>query len=100
VSEKHSSERKHVVKVTILDDEYSIRSSATPEHTKAVAEHVDRAIRQIMQGGHMERHKAAILAALQITGEMFEARESAYSVAGDLQRLSDEIRPWLPPSKR
>jgi cell division protein ZapA len=95
------SDRKNSVKVTILDEEYSIRSSATPEHTKAVAEHVDRAIRQIMQSGHVvDTQRAAILAALQITGEMFDAREASYSVAGDMRRLADEIRPWLPPSKR
>ncbi len=91
----------NVVKVSILGDEYSIRSDASPEQTKAVAEYVDKVIRQIMSGSHMvESHKAAILAALSITGELFEAREGGYGLAGSMQRLSNEIRPWLPPAKR
>ena len=91
----------NVVKVSILGDEYTIRSDATPEHTRADAEHVDKVIRQIMSGSQMvESHKAAILAALSITGELFEAREGGSALAGSMQRLSNEIRPWLPPSKR
>jgi len=35
------STKKNVVRVTILGDEYSIRSDASPERTRAVAEHVD-----------------------------------------------------------
>ncbi len=91
----------NVVKVSILGDEYSIRSDASPEQTRAVAEYVDKVIRQIMSGTQMvESHKAAILAALSITGELFEAREGAYSLTGSMQKLSSEIKPWLPPAKR
>lgn len=91
----------NVVKVSILGDEYSIRSDASPEQTRAVAEHVDKVIRQIMLGSQMvESHKAAILAALSITGELFEAREGGYALSGSMQKLSNEIRPWLPPAKR
>jgi len=95
------SAKKNVVKVEILGDEYSIRSDATPEHTRAVAEHVDKTIKGVLQSTSVvEQHKAAILAALQITDELFQARESSYTVVGAMQKLSDEIRPWLPPSKR
>jgi cell division protein ZapA len=91
----------NVVKVSILGDEYSIRSDASPEQTRAVADHVDKVIRQIMAGSQMvESHKAAILAALSITGELFEAREGGYALSGSMQKLSNEIRPWLPPAKR
>lgn len=91
----------NVVKVSILGDEYTIRSDATPEHTRDIAEYVDKVIRQIMAGGQMvESHKAAILAAISITGELFEAREGGYALSGSMQRLSNEIRPWLPPAKR
>jgi Cell division protein ZapA. len=95
------SVQKNVVRVTILGDEYSIRSDVSPEHTRAVAEHVDRVIRQTMSSGNIvEPAKGAILAALSITGELFEARQEAGSLAGDMKRLSGEIRPWLPPAKR
>jgi len=55
----------------------------------------------VMQGSSMvESHKAAILAALRIAGELFEAKDEAARVAASMSELSDEIRPWLPPAKR
>lgn len=93
--------KKSVVRVTILGDEYSIRSDASPERTRAVAEHVDNVIKQTMRAGNIvEAQKAAILAALSITDELFDAREAGEDLAGSMKRLSSEIRPWLPPAKR
>ena len=98
-----SSARKHVVKVRIIGEEYSIRSEAPPERVREVADHVDRTIRQVMSGGVgavMESHRAAILAALQITDELFKAREEAAEVDGALEAMASELRPLLPPAKR
>ena len=93
--------KKNVVRVTILGDEYSIRSDQSPERTQAVAEHVDNVIRQTMKAGNIvDAQKAAILAALSITDELFDAREGGEELAGSMRRLSGEIRPWLPPAKR
>jgi cell division protein ZapA len=93
--------KKTVVRVTILGDEYSIRSDASPERTRAVAEHVDNVIKQTMRAGNIvEAQKAAILAALSITDELFDAREAGEDLAGSMRRLSGDIRPWLPPAKR
>jgi hypothetical protein len=66
-----------------------------------VAAYVDDTITDVMQGGQMvESHKAAILAALRIAGELFEARDETARLAAQMRELSDEIRPWLPPAKR
>ncbi|HET7458271.1 MAG TPA: cell division protein ZapA [Gemmatimonadaceae bacterium] len=94
--------RKHVVRVTILGEEHTIKSDASPEHARAIAEYVDRAIRAITNNGSsvVEPHKAAILAAMKITDELFAARSAADDVATSLQSLSGEVRRWLPPSKR
>ncbi len=93
--------KKNVVKVSILGEEYSIRSDAEPEQTRAIAEHVDQVIRQIMNSGNVvETQKAAILAAISITGDLFEARDNGEWLAGSMRRLSDDVRPWLPPAKR
>lgn len=93
--------KRTVVKVEILGDEYSIRSDATPEHTRAVAEHVDQVIRETMRAGNIvEAAKGAILAAISITDELFQARAGGGSLVADMKRLSAEIRPWLPPAKR
>jgi cell division protein ZapA len=43
-----SSGKKTSVKVEILGESYVLRTEAAPEHTKAVAEHLDKSIRQIL----------------------------------------------------
>lgn len=95
------SRPKHSVKVQIYGEEYTLRTDAAPEHTQAVAAHVDRAIRAVVAGGAVvETHKAAILAALQITDELFRAREEDEATAARMRSLSGELRRWLPPAKR
>ena len=92
---------KHTVKVQIFGEEYSIRTDADPQHTQAVAAHVDRAIRTVVDSGAVvETHKAAILAALQITDELFKARAGDEATAARMRSLSGELRRWLPPAKR
>jgi cell division protein ZapA len=89
------------VRVQILGDEYTIRTDAPAAHTRDVAAHVDQIIRQILSSGMVvETHKAAILAALQITDELFRAREDARQIAGRMQGLGAEVKRWLPPAKR
>lgn len=95
------SEKRHAVKVTILDDDFTIRSDETPEHTRAVADYVDKAIRQVLDSSPViETQKAAILAALQITDQLFKSRMAVEALDDDLDALSAEIRRWLPPAKR
>lgn len=94
------STNRTVVKVSIVGEEYSIRSDATPEHTRAVADYLDKAIRKVMQNGAGDTHRAAILAALQITDELFKARDGSTELTGALKQLSAEVRRLLPPAKR
>ncbi|MEX2177955.1 MAG: cell division protein ZapA [Gemmatimonadaceae bacterium] len=94
------STKKHLVRVTIMNEEYSIRSDATPEHTRAVASYLDAAIRRVLDSGTVvESNRAAILAALHVTGELFEAREGS-DMTERLRSLSAEVRRLLPPTKR
>jgi len=93
--------KKNVVNVTIQGAEYTLRTETPPEHARAIAEYVDQVISETMESGaRIESHKAAILAALRIAGELFEERDKADTLAADMTALSDEIRPWLPPAKR
>ena len=95
------SEKRSSVRVTIVGQEFTIRSEASPEHTRAVADHVDQAIRRVMTGGSVvESHKAAILAALQITDELFKLRASSGELDDAIRGLSADVRRLLPPSKR
>ena len=94
-------DQRTVVKVRIMGEEYTLRTEASPEHTRAVAEHVDRTIRAILSGSStMETHKAAILAALQITDDLYRERLAIDELGRDMRQLAADIRPLLPPTKR
>lgn len=93
--------KKHVVKVTIGGEEYTLKSDRAPEYTQAVAEHVNRALREVRATGTIvETHKAAILAALAITDELFQARGAQRDMAQRLNTLAGELSRLLPPNKR
>ncbi len=92
---------KHAVRVQICEEEYTVRSERDPDYTRQVAGYVDTAIRRVLQAGPMvESHKAAILAALAITDELFEARKHQQEMAGRLKQLSGDLARLLPPPKR
>jgi len=95
------SGKKSSVKVEILGESYVLRTDAAPEHTRAVADHLDKAIRQILSGGAViEANRAAILAALQITSELFQAREANAALVASMEGLASDVRRLLPPGKR
>lgn len=88
--------RRNVVTVQIAGEEYAIRTDATEEYTRTCAEHVDRTIRDIQGGsGLLQPHKAAVLAALAITDQLFQANRDADAMRDGLRtraaRLADDI---------
>ena len=94
------STKKHTLRVTILNEEYAIRSDTPPEQARAVAQYLDQAIRAVMSAGVVESNRAVVMAALQIAGELFEARGALSSTNESIQSLSEYVRPLLPPAKR
>ena len=61
------------ISIKILDREYRIRSDADPEHLEAVAEHVDRVLREVRRSTP-DTQDAAVLAALNIASELLRSR--------------------------
>ena len=95
------STKKHAVKVMIGGEEFTVRSDLTPDYTREVAGYVDQALKRVLaQGGLVETHKAAILAALDITNELFQARKGEREVAARLVALADDFAKMLPPGRR
>jgi cell division protein ZapA len=81
---------RHVVTVEIAGEEFSIRAQASPEYTRECAAYVDRALSEIMrQGSLIQAHKAAILAALALADELFQARSELESVRAEVSRRAD-----------
>jgi cell division protein ZapA len=94
------SQPKNAVKVTIGGEEFTVRSELPPEYTREVATYLDVALKRVRDSMPMvETHKAAILAALAITDELFQARRGDRQIADRLTQMADEYA-RLPPSKR
>jgi cell division protein ZapA len=95
------SHAKQAVKVVIGGEEYSVRSEVPPEYTREVAAYLDAALKRVRDSLPMiETHKAAILAALAITDELFQARREDRQIADRVTRMADEFARMLPPAKR
>lgn len=92
---------KHAVRVTIGGEDYTVRSELPPEYTREVAAYVDAALRRIRDMLPLvETHKAAILAALAITDELFQARRGDREHSVRLHAMADDLARLLPPAKR
>ena len=95
------SSAKNAVRVTIGGEEYTVRSELPPEYTREVAAYLDAALKRVRDSlPSVETHKAAILAALSITDELFQARLGDRDVATRLTAMADEFARLLPPAKR
>jgi len=92
---------KNAVRVTIGGEEFTVRSELPPEYTREVAAYLDAALKRVRDGmPTVEAHKAAILAGLAITDELFQARRSDRELAGRLSSMADQLARVLPPAKR
>jgi len=88
--------QEHAVKVMIGGEEYTVRSDLPPEYTREVAAYVDQALKKSCRRTDRRTHKAAILAALDITNELFQAKKGEREVAARLAALADDLTKLLP----
>lgn len=92
---------KNAVRVTIGGEEFTVRSELPPEYTREVAAYLDAALKRVRDTlPSVETHKAAILAALAITDELFQARRGDREIAKRLSAMADDLARLLPPAKR
>lgn len=77
--------RKETVTVHILGEEYTLKSQASPDYTRRVAEHVNHVAGEVRQeGGVMDPKKVAILTALSLADELFRQK-------GELDRVHEAV---------
>lgn len=96
-----SAEKSHRVEIEILGQRLVLRSPAPPEYVRGLVAHVEKTIRQLRpEGGTEDPTKLAVLAALTITDELFQARDNRAHGEGEtvkrvsgLLRLLDEVAP-------
>ena len=95
------SSAKNAVRVTIGGEELTVRSELPPEYTREVAAYLDAALKRVRDSlPSVDVQKAAILAALAITDELFQARRSDREIANRMTALADDLARLLPPAKR
>lgn len=97
------TDARTVTTVEIAGEEYTIRSEASQEYARECARYVNETIDQIMSRGSLvEAHKAAILAAMALADQLFQARTEAEriraAVAEKSLRLLEQIDEKLPAS--
>lgn len=86
---------RHTVAVEIAGEKHVLRSDVPPEYTRAVAAHVDATIRALPGFQTLEPFRAATLAALSITDELFRAREEIRRLREDAEYRTNIVADQL-----
>ena len=63
------------VELSILGQTLTLRSSASPEHLRALAAYIEERVATLRRSGVPDPTRALILAALDITDELFRTRD-------------------------
>lgn len=92
---------KASVRVVVGGEELVVRSELPAEYTREVAAYYDDALRSIRaMAPSLEAQKAAILAGLAVTDELFRARRTDAEAAARLAAMVNDLTRLLPPAKR
>lgn len=80
------------VRVEIYGSEYRIRGDADPESIQEIAHYVDSKMREVSAETSLTSSlKVAILAALNITGELFREREDRNKLLAQVEERAEEL---------
>lgn len=89
-------DKKQTVTVNIFGEEYPIRGDADPDYIVSVASYLDDKMREVAErNANKSPTKVAILAALNITDELFQARKATSREIKDLEEKTQTIIDWL-----
>jgi cell division protein ZapA len=78
--------------VTIYGQEYTVRSDGDAEYVRRIASYLDARMREVAkQSNQVTSLRVAILAALNITDELFRVREIGSGEAETLRARADDL---------
>ena len=90
--EELSMTEKSTEKVEIFGQEYKIKGVGDPQYIHKIAGYVDRKMREIAHSsGIMSQSRIAILAALNITDELYQEREERERIQKDLEKKAASL---------
>ena len=75
------------IKITIFGQEYSVKAPADPTYIKKIAEYVDTKMREVQSGfsSTQSSNRIAILSAMNITDELFNAKKKGDSDSNEVE---------------
>ena len=88
------SEANNQVKISICGQEYSVKAPADPDYIKKIAQYLDEKMREVQSGfsSTQSSTRIAILAGMNITDELFTAKQSGEIDSSDAeQKISSLI---------
>ncbi len=78
------------VTINICGEEYTFIAEESPSYMQRVGTYVDGKMNEVLQAAHVGRTDAAVLTAVNITDELFKAREDAEHLRGQLKEYVEE----------
>ena len=95
------SAARHSVKIQLGGIELTISSEHPPEYTREVASHFDAVLTRIRGSvPSVDAHRAALLAGLAITDDLFQARREDAEQSARLTGLTERLTRLLPQGKQ
>ena len=95
------------VEITLLGQTLTVRTEASPDYLRQLAAYLEERVGALIRGGMKDPMAALTLAALDITDELFRAREDQSRQDGDVgQRIGalvemlDRLAPGPTPPRR
>ena len=75
------------IKITIFGQEYSVKAPADPTYIKKIADYVDTKMREVQSGfsSTQSSNRIAILSAMNITDELFNAKKQGDSESNEVE---------------
>ena len=84
------------IEVRIFGQTYQIKAGADSDHIKRVAQHVDEKMREIASATPtVDTLKIAVLAALNITEELFQLKKQKREGDKELERRAEKLNQIL-----
>lgn len=80
------------VTVNICGEEYTLVAEEAPSYMHRVGDYVDAKLSELLSTAKVGRSDAAVLAAINITDELFKERETTDSLRAQIKDFSDEAQ--------
>ena len=81
---------KNKITVSIAGQEYTMVAEEAESYVKRCAELVDAQVRGVMNGGHLGRSDAAVLAAMNIADQFFKEQEASENLRRQIKDGLDD----------